>query len=389
MHVHQKILIPFLVTILSSTIYANEKPLAQPTYYISPKSTFSSPIGISPGQIKHAYGIDTIANQGEGQTIAIVAAYDHPNIEKDLGVFDTTFGIPHCTSNNGCFKKVYARDKIPEVKPQWAAEIALDVEWAHAIAPKAKILLVEAANNSFDELSQAAKVAVKKGANVVSMSWGAPEFSSESEYNRSFNVRHVTFVAASGDKGNGIFYPASSPYVLSVGGSNLVMDNAGNYISEKAWSKSNGGLSKYQKQLNYQRKLPTPRNTSDQRGVPDVAYHADEVDGFAVYNSVSYKNTSGWLIMGGTSPGAPQWAAIVALTNEIVGEGLTINSVLYRIGKVASYKTNFNDITQGNNGSCGFFCEAQIGYDYLTGLGTPQASTLIKTIYKYYQSRTK
>lgn len=386
MHV-QKVFFTFIVTSLCATVFAKDKLIAEPTYHISSKSTFSTPMGITPGQIKHAYGIDMIPNQGEGQTIAIVAAYDHPNIESDLQVFNTTFSVPNCTSNNGCFKKVYARDKIPEVKSRWAVEIALDVEWAHAIAPKAKILLVEAADSSFDELSQAAKVAVKKGATVVSMSWGAPEFSSESEYNRSFNVRHVTFVAAAGDKGDGIFYPAASPYVLSVGGSKLMTDNTGNYISEKAWYKSNGGLSKYQKQLNYQRRLPIPRNEDDKRGVPDVAYHADEDDGFAVYNSVSYKNQSGWLIMGGTSPGAPQWAGIIAITNELVGEGLTINTVLYRIAKSASYKTNFNDITQGKNGDCGFFCDAHTGYDYLTGLGTPKMPTLAKTILKYYQSR--
>lgn len=387
MHVQQKIFLLLPVTLLSASIFAKEKLMAEPTYHISSKSIYTFPTGITPAQIKHAYGIDNIANQGDGQTIAILAAYDHPNIEADLAVFNTTFGLPECTTDNGCFSKIYARDGIPEVKPQWAVEIALDVEWAHAIAPKAKIMLVEAADSSFDELSHAARVAAKKGADVVSMSWGAPEFSNESDYNRSFNVRHITYVAAAGDKSFSRLYPAASPYVLSVGGTKLKMDNGGNYISEKGWHKSNGGLSRYQKQLNYQRRFPIPHNKYDRRGVPDVAYHADEDTGFAVYNSVAYKNQSGWLVMGGTSAGAPQWAGIIAIANEIVGEGLTINSVLYRIGKSASYNVNFNDITKGSTGDCGYHCHSHHGYDYVTGLGTPKMPTLVRTVYQYYQSR--
>ncbi|MBV8803274.1 MAG: S8 family serine peptidase, partial [Gammaproteobacteria bacterium] len=211
-----------------------------PIHY-KPNVSYLQPTGLSPSQVQTAYGIKNIASQGEGQIIAIVDAYDHPSIEKDLGVFDNAFGLPACTSANGCFTKVYAEGYPPQTDAGWAGEIALDVEWAHAIAPKAKIILVEANDSSLDALFHAVQIATQNGANVVSMSWGGSEFSSETSFDKYFNVPNVTFVASSGDNGTGASYPAASPYVVGAGGTTLSLDNNGNYAGETAWSGSGGG----------------------------------------------------------------------------------------------------------------------------------------------------
>jgi subtilase family serine protease len=136
--------------------------------------------------VRHAYGFDVIVNQGAGQTIGIVDAFDDAGAESDLGVFSTQFGLPACTTANGCFKKVYATGTKPRANAGWAGEISLDVQWAHAIAPQAKILLVEAANNGNSALYSAVNVAVQNGATVVSMSWGGAEASNETSTDALF-----------------------------------------------------------------------------------------------------------------------------------------------------------------------------------------------------------
>ena len=198
---------------------------------------------MSPSATRHAYGFDQIVNQGAGQVIGIVDAYDDPNIESDLGVFNSTFVLPTCTTNNGCFHKVYAQGFRPSTNAGWALEISLDVEWAHAIAPQAHIVLVEAASNSFANLVQAVDVAIQNGASVVSMSFGGSEFSSETSYDSHFAGNGVTFTASSGDSGDGVEYPAASPGVVGVGGTTLTTGTGGSYMSETAWSGSGGGQS--------------------------------------------------------------------------------------------------------------------------------------------------
>ena len=132
-----------------------------------------------PSQIRHAYGFDLIANQGAGQTIGVVDAYDDANAENDLGVFSKKFNLPSCISSNGCFRKVYANGRKPAANSNWSVEISLDIEWAHAIAPQAKILLIEASSNNLSDLLSAVDAAVRNGASVVSMSWTAGEVSGE------------------------------------------------------------------------------------------------------------------------------------------------------------------------------------------------------------------
>jgi Predicted protease len=181
-----------------------------------------SPSGLSPGTIKSVYGFTTSAAAGAGKTIAIVDAYDDPTAEADLGVFSSQYGLPACTTANGCFAKVNQTGgtSYPRKDAGWALEISLDVQWAHAIAPGAKILLVEASSNSFANLLAAEDYA-KTHAQYVSNSWGASEFSGESSYDSRFAQSGVSFFVSSGDAGLPAEYPSASPNVISVGGTTL------------------------------------------------------------------------------------------------------------------------------------------------------------------------
>lgn len=200
-----------------------------------PATANSSPTGIFPQKMRAAYGFNLGHNTGAGQTIAIVDAFDDPNIEADFGVFNTTFHLPACTTANGCFKKIYGSGtKPPSDTSGWSDEMAIDVQWAHAIAPSAKIILVEANSNSNADLYLAVDVAVANGASVVSMSWGGG-------------------VTSSGDGGHGAQYPAASPYVVAVGGTSLTINNStGAWVSETAWNESGGGASRYEAEPTYQ-----------------------------------------------------------------------------------------------------------------------------------------
>ena len=340
-----------------------------------------TPNGFSPTQIRHAYGFDQISNQGAGQIIAIVDAYDDPNIESDLAAFDRQFGLPSCTTANGCFCKIFGGSKQPKANANWSLEIALDVEWAHAIAPKATILLVEATTNSLGDLLNAVDAAVRNGASVVSMSWTVSEFSGESRQDNHFVSTGVSFFAASGDNGTGVAYPASSPDVVGVGGTALKIDANGSYLSEAAWSGSGGGLSTREAEPLFQSLFGIPNDPRGYRGTPDVSYNASPATGFAVYDSVALGTASGWFCVGGTSAGSPQWAALVAIANSmrVANRKARLsgtNAVLYALAK-QSASANFHPITAGTNGACGVLCTANVGYDYVTGVGTPLAASLV------------
>ena len=354
-------------------------------YQVHPEVTSGAPAGFSPAQIRHAYGFDQIANQGASQIIGIVDAYDDPNAESDLGVFNSKFGLPACTTSNGCFRKIYAAGtKRPAANANWALEISLDVQWAHAIAPKATILLVESASNSLGDLTTGVDVAVRNGASVVSMSWTVGEFSSESRQDNHFVSTGVTFLAASGDAGTGAAYPASSPDVVGVGGTALTLDANGNYLNEVAWSGSGGGMSAYEREPLYQSLLGIANDGRGYRGAPDVSYNASPATGYAVYDSVPYQGGTGWFRVGGTSAGTPQWAAFLAIANSVrVANRKSrlsgANTPLYSLAK-SNAAANFHGVNSGSNGPCGALCTATPGYDYVTGIGTPQAVALLNDL---------
>jgi subtilase family serine protease len=353
----------------------------KPSLHILPDVTSSTPYGYTPAQIKAYYGFGTSSTAGQGETIAIVDAYNDPNISSDLATFDKQFGLSAPPSlsvvdENG------PSASLPATNAGWDTEISLDVEWAHAIAPDANILLVEANSSSLSDLLTSVQYATSV-ANVatVSMSWGSSEFNGESSYDSYFTTpaghQGITFVSASGDEGSdyGPEWPASSYDVLSVGGTSLSLTSG-----ETTWSGSTGGVSRYELEPGYQSVV----QTSGARYSPDVAYDANPNTGVAVYDSVPYENSSGWFEVGGTSVGAPSWSALIATADaqrgglgSLNGATQTIPTLYSLYTNSSSYSANFNDITSGS--SSGIY-SASTGYDLVTGLGSPKAATLISTL---------
>jgi subtilase family serine protease len=344
------------------------------------------PTGTTPTQIRHAYGFDQLSYTGSGTTIAIVDAYDDPNIVNDLQGFDKAFSLPDptFTGTNPTFKKINENGgtSLPAANSGWISEIALDVEWAHAIAPGAGILLVEANSNSFSDLLTAVSTAAKQ-TNVVavSMSWGGGEFSGETSYDSTFTTPSghggVTFVASSGDAGAPASYPAISPNVLSVGGTTLNMDASGNILSESGWSGSGGGISTQEAQPSYQHGVVTQSTTK--RTNPDVAYDADPNTGFPVYDSYNNGTAAPWSQFGGTSDAAPQWAALIALADQgRIAAGLGAldgpSGTLPKLYSVSA--SDYHDITTGTSTGSPHY-SAGPGYDLVTGRGTPVANKLV------------
>jgi hypothetical protein len=356
--------------------------IAQPA--VNPfRTTFNAtPTGLSPSQIRTAYGVSQISfgtttGNGSGQTIAIIDAYYDPNIASDLAKFDSQYGL----SAPPTFTQ-YVESGLTQNNGGWALETALDVEWAHAIAPAANIALVEAQPDLTDLFSAVTYAAGLSNVSVVSMSWGAGEFSTEASYDSIFstpsNHNGVTFVASSGDS-SVTEYPAVSPNVLSVGGTTLKVNSAGTYVSETAWSGSGGGYSTYESEPSWQAAAITASGLkTGARTSPDVAWDANPAagSGVSVYDSVPDGGQYGWFSVGGTSVGAPSWSGLIAIADQ----GLAING----IGSLSNAQTsvyqlsssNFNDITSGASGGK----SAGTGYDLVTGLGSPKANLLIPAL---------
>jgi subtilase family serine protease len=306
-----------------------------------------------------------LPSSGGTGTIAIIDAYDDATIEKDLGIFDAAYGLALCTVKNGCLEK-HLMASSTKTDSGWSLETSLDVEWAHAIAPQAKILLVEAKTPSGANLLSAIDYATgRKDVVSVSMSWGGAEFSDELSYDSHFVSKYgAAFFASSGDDGAGVSWPAVSPLVVGVGGTSLELLAGGTLVSESAWSGSGGGVSAYETQPDYQKTYAVPK-AKGMRAVPDVSYDADPASGYAVYRTTG-KSKNGWYTVGGTSAGAPQWAAIYAL-----GHSAT-PGVMYADKASSGTLKFFRDIASGSNGTCKYYCDARKRYDYVTGLGSPQ-----------------
>jgi subtilase family serine protease len=389
--------------------------LARPPHHVRRAAT-TSPTGYAPGQVRHAYGFDLLPPgvDGTGQIVAIVDAYDDPTVGADLQAFINTFnlpgmnglpGTPLCSVAAGphpCFQKITPQGK-PRANADWALEISLDVQWAHAIAPGADIVLVEAYAASLFYLLDAITAAVNSGAAVVSMSWGTNEFFFESLIDYFYlNYPGVTLVAASGD-GGAPFWPAASPFVVAVGGTTLPLDSNGDLtrpetVWNDAYGSSGGGISPYESEPGFQSTYPIP-DTGGYRGIPDVSFDADPATGVSIYDSTPLNGAAGWFTVGGTSIGAPQWAALIALADQarsqagmsVLSSNDTTHSPLYYAGSpsqttpcssppTTTYCLNYSDITSGAN-SFGF--AAAPGYDFATGLGSPSANNLVPYVATY------
>lgn len=320
-------------------------------------ATTTSPTGLSPSTVKSAYNFPTSVTAGAGQTIGIVDAYDDPTAESDLAVFDSTFNLPACTHANGCFTKVNQTGgtRYPRANSGWALEISLDVQWAHAVAPGAKIVLVEASSASFTNLLAAEDYA-KGHSKYVSNSWGGSEFSGESSDDSHFVQQGVSFFVSAGDTGLPAQYPSSSPAVVSVGGTTLHFDSNRNFSSETGWSSGGGGCSAYETATSAQSLFSQyPQvNCGGRRATPDVSLDADPASGVSVYDSTTYQGQSGWFTVGGTSASSPMWAARSA------DAAVVVNSS-YVYGTSIGYR----DVTSGNNGAA-----CLVGYDLCTGRGS-------------------
>ena len=331
-----------------------------------------------------------IPSGGNG-TIAIVGAYDYPTAYDDLSTFSKQFGLhvlPQCSKNKNstCFQKVFATGSQPPLDCGWAQEAALDIEWAHAMAPNASIVLVEAATNSIPDLLAAVDVAnafvnpggppAGTGLGQVSMSWGAAEFIEETDLDSlHFTTPGVVYFAASGDVGGSTMYPGASPSVVSVGGTSLIRDAAGNFTGETAWSNSGGGTSLYELNPSYQDVISAL--ALGKRAAPDIALDADPNTGVSVYDSTPCQVTIngvtqtqvGWQVFGGTSVSTPTLAGIVNLAGSKYNSTDTeLSSVYACYASSTCYQFSFRDILTGSTSPT---TSASPGWDFATGVGSP------------------
>ena len=378
-HLEQRTLLS--ATSALSNLYA--ETTYQLDHHASPAASApSGPTGYSPNQIRSAYGFSGTSNNGTGQTIAIVDAYDDPTIQNDLRAFDSQFGLANPPTMS-VISQTGSATGLPQTDSTkgWEVEESLDVEWAHALAPAANIVLVEANSASYADLLAAVSTAAHlSNVSVVSMSWGGSEFSGESSYDSYFTTpaghQGVTFVASTGDNGAPGGFPAFSRNVVAVGGTTLNVNSSGNYSSESGWSGSGGGISTQESQPSYQTGIVT--QTTTKRAIPDVSFDADPNSGVPVYDSFSLGTTNPWEQVGGTSFSAPAWGAIVSLADQ--GRALHGLSsldgasqalpMLYQLDHTSP--SSFHDVTSGSNGFA-----AGTGYDLVTGLGTPVVNNLI------------
>ncbi|MFJ9906977.1 peptidase S8 [Streptomyces sp. NPDC101152] len=340
---------------------------------VTPKAaTASTPSGYGPGNLQSAYGLTSAAaSNGAGHTIAIVDAYNDPNAESDLATYRSYYGLPACTTANGCFKKVGqtgSTTSLPSSDSGWSEEISLDLDMASAICPKCNILLVEANSATMANLGKSVNEAVTLGAKYVSNSYGGSESSSDTSYDSSyFNHPGVAITVSAGDSGYGAQYPAASRYVTSVGGTALKTSSTTRGWTETVWNTSStegtgSGCSAYDAKPTWQTDTGCSKRT-----IADVSAVADPATGVSVYDS--YGVTAGWYTFGGTSASSPIIASVYALAGTPSSSSYPASFPYAKAGTSA-----LNDVTSGSNGSCStsYLCTARSGYDGPTGWGTPE-----------------
>jgi hypothetical protein len=330
-------------------------------------SADQAPSGYGPADLQSAYNLPS-ATAGNGQTVAVVDAYDNPAAEADLGVYRAQYGLPPCTTANGCFQKANQKGQQYNYPPQdptgsWEEEESLDVDMVSAACPNCHILLIEANNSSVRNLGAAVSEAVALGAKFVSNSYGSSgEPSDETNWDSYYDHPGVVITASAGDSGYGVHYPAASPYVTAVGGTTLTQDpGTARGWTETVWSSDGGGTgsgcSKYEPKPSWQTDTGCVHRTDN-----DVAADADPNTGVAVYDS----GVGGWEVFGGTSVASPLIAATYALAGAPVGG-------TYPASYPYADPSALNKITTGSDGTCTplYLCTAGPGYNGPTGLGTP------------------
>ena len=385
----------------------------------TPMSSGTRVATYSPAQIRAAYELPTLpsangtptatqaAQMGAGQTIYLIDSNSDPDVVAELATFNQTFGLPGCVTTTiptttklplptapttGCtFSVVYNTSSgamtstIPAYDSGWQTEIALDVQWSHATAPMARIVLIEAPDSTLNSLLGAITLANTMGPGVVSMSFGAPEGSWTSSVDSNFTAANMTYVAATGDSGADVQWPAVSSHVLGVGGTTLSY-TPGSARSETAWADGGGGISQYTPTPSYQSASVPGMGVLAHRTISDVSFNADPATGQYVAVISPGGTSAGWLSAGGTSLATPQWAGLIAVANaervqaakQLLGQP---HALLYGpiAGTPATYASAFTDITVGSDGSCST-CVAKIGYDTPTGLGTPNGAGLLASL---------
>ena len=327
----------------------NAAPLAQ------------GPSGYGPADLQSAYALPS-ATAGSGQTVAIVDAFDDATAEQDLAQYRSFYGLPPCTTANGCFRKVNQSGgtlPMPPPEPDWSLEISLDLDMVSAVCPNCHILLVQANTNLNTDLYTAVDTAARLGANAISNSYGGDESSTEASSDVHFNHPGAAVTASSGDNGYGVSYPAASPYVTAVGGTSLTRGGGGaRGWTESAWSGAGSGCSAYEAKPSWQTDTGCSRRT-----VSDVSAVADPNTGVAVLFGGL------WFTVGGTSASSPIIASVYALA----GNASSVNAGSYPY----SHTGGLFDVTSGTNGTCSpsYLCTGVGGYDGPTGLGTPNGTS--------------
>ncbi|HXZ99255.1 MAG TPA: Ig-like domain repeat protein [Candidatus Binatia bacterium] len=347
------------------------------TYLSSGALGTPSPVGYAPADLDSAYSLPgPQSGAGAARTVAVVDAYDDPSAESDLAVYRSQFGLPACTTANGCFRKVDQNGgtSYPTYNQNWAGEISVDLDMVSAACPNCRILLVEATSEVTTDLGTAEDTAVRLGATEVSNSFGGPEVPDEVQADGYFDHPGIPTTFGAGDIGYGVAWPASSPYVISVGGTSLVRDPSNpRGWSETVWNDGEGatgsGCSAYEPMPSWQGSVPTITAACSHRADNDISVVGDPDTGVSVYDSNAGASGGNWLTAGGTSVGAPIVAAMYALGGTPASSPA---SSLYQAAGPADQSSSFNDVTSGSDGSCGtILCNAGPGWDGPTGLGTP------------------
>lgn len=340
--------------------------------------TVTTATGYGPNDIQSAYNLS--GRHANGRTVAIVDAMDDPNAASDLALYRSHFGLPPCTTANGCFKKINQNggtSPLPAGDYGWAEEISLDLDMVSAACPDCHILLVEANSATVANLGTAVnRAAATPGVVAISNSYGGSEFSTETGDDHYYNHPGIAVTVSSGDSGYGVEYPASSRYVTAVGGTSLNKASNTRGWTETAWSGAGSGCSAYEAKPSWQHDTACGKRT-----VADVSAVADPNTGVAVYdtyNACGHSSLCDFLISLGLIPGADGWVQVggTSASSPIIASVYALAGTGLSPGTPYSHTSAMFDVTSGSNGSCGgsYLCTAKRGYDGPTGLGTPNGT---------------